>query len=119
MANTKISELTALTSEAGGNPPVADDVIPIVDNTLNPSLIETKKVTVDNLILSSTQTLTRKTLTDCDASTQSAGNNTTKIATTAFVTTAVEGEDTLAELNDVTISGLADANLLIYDNGDS
>ena len=46
--------------------------------------------------------------------TQAAGNNTTLLATTAFVKTAVEGEDTLAEMNDTTISGLANLNVLQY-----
>ena len=46
--------------------------------------------------------------------TQSASNNTTLLATTAFVKTAVEGEDTLAEMNDTTISGLANLNVLQY-----
>ena len=115
MANKKITAMAAL-----GATPDTLDVLPLVDvsDVSNTATGETVKITVGNLILNGTQTLTNKTLTDCDASTQTAGNDTTKIATTAFVTTAVEGEDTLAELNDVTISGLADANLLIYDNGD-
>jgi len=39
--------------------------------------------------------------------TQSAGTNSTLLATTAFVHSVVASEDTLAEDNDVTISGLA------------
>jgi len=35
--------------------------------------------------------MTNKTLTDCDVTTQTAGNNTTRAASTAFVTTAVGG----------------------------
>ena len=46
--------------------------------------------------------------------TQSVGNNTTLLATTAFVTAAVQLEDTLAEMNDTTISGLANLNVLQY-----
>ena len=46
--------------------------------------------------------------------TQAAGNNTTLLATTAFVTAAVQSEDTLAEMNDTTISGLANLDILQY-----
>ena len=46
--------------------------------------------------------------------TQSVGNNSTLLATTAFVTAAVQLEDTLAEMNDTTISGLANLNILQY-----
>ena len=49
--------------------------------------------------------------------TQAAGNNTTLLATTAFVTAAVTSEDTLEEMNDTTIAGLADLNILQYDLG--
>ena len=46
--------------------------------------------------------------------TQAAGNNTTLLATTAFVTAAVQSEDTLAEMNDTTMSGLANLDILQY-----
>ena len=46
--------------------------------------------------------------------TQAVGNNTTLLATTAFVTAQVATEDTLAEMNDTTISGLANLNVLQY-----
>jgi len=46
--------------------------------------------------------------------TQSVGNNTTLLATTAFVTAQVATEDTLAEMNDTTISGLANLDVLQY-----
>ena len=46
--------------------------------------------TLDNsVLLTSTQTLTNKTLTDCLANTQSASDNSTKVATTAYVDTQV------------------------------
>ena len=48
--------------------------------------------------------------------TQSVGNNTTLLATTAFVTAAVQSEDTLAEMNDTTIAGLANLDVLQYDS---
>ena len=46
--------------------------------------------------------------------TQSVGNNTTLLATTAFVTAQVATEDTLEEMNDTTISGLANLDVLQY-----
>ena len=43
-------------------------------------------ITNSNIVqLTNTQTLTNKTLTDCEANTQAVGDNSTKIATTAFV----------------------------------
>ena len=51
------------------------------------------------------------------AVTQSASNNSTKVATTAYVDAQVATEDQLSELNDTTISGLADLNILQYDLG--
>ena len=46
--------------------------------------------------------------------TQSASNNSTRLATTAYVDAQVATEDTLAEMNDTTISGLANLNILQY-----
>ena len=46
--------------------------------------------------------------------TQSVGNNTTLLATTAFVQSTVQLEDTLAEMNDITLSGLANLDVLQY-----
>jgi len=51
--------------------------------------------------------------------TQSPGNNSTKLATTAYVDAQVATEDTLAEMNDTTMSGLANLDLLMYDSGTS
>ena len=51
--------------------------------------------------------------------TQAASNNSTKLATTAYVDAQVATEDTLAEMNDTTMSGLADLNILQYDSGTS
>ena len=75
---------------------------------------------LDNAVmLTNTQTITNKTLGDCDATTQSASNNSTKVATTAYVDSAVATEDTLAEMNDVTITSVADIEVLAYDSGSS
>ena len=51
--------------------------------------------------------------------TQSASDNSTKLATTAYVDAQVATEDTLAEMNDTTISGLANLDLLQYNSGTS
>ena len=51
--------------------------------------------------------------------TQAVGNNTTLLATTAFVTAAVQLEDTLEEMNDTTMSGKANLDILQYNSGSS
>ena len=51
--------------------------------------------------------------------TQAASNNSTKLATTAYVDAQVATEDTLAEMNDTTLSGLANLDILQYDSGTS
>jgi hypothetical protein len=51
------------------------------------------------------------------APTATAGTNTTQIATTEFVTSAVQSEDTIAEMNDVTLTSLADGELLVSSSG--
>jgi len=56
---------------------------------------------------------------DPTAPTQSASDNSTKLATTAYVDGQVATENELSELNDVTIAAIADANYLIYDDAAS
>ena len=51
--------------------------------------------------------------------TQAASNNSTKLATTAYVDAQVATEDTLAEMNDTTMSGLANLDLLVYNSSSS
>ena len=51
--------------------------------------------------------------------TQAASNNSTLLATTAYVDAQVATEDTLAEMNDTTMSGLANLDILQYDSGTS
>ena len=51
--------------------------------------------------------------------TQSPGNNSTKLATTAYVDAQVATEDTIAELNDTTMSGLANLDILQWNSGTS
>jgi len=50
------------------------------------------------------------------APTPTTGDSSTKVATTAFVTNAVAVENELAEMNDVAITSVADANFLVYDS---
>ena len=51
--------------------------------------------------------------------TQSASNNSTLIATTAYVDAQVATENTIAEMNDVTITSLANDNILQYNSTSS
>ena len=51
--------------------------------------------------------------------TQSAGNNSTLIATTAFVHSVVASEDTLFEMNDTTISNPQNLDILQYNSSSS
>ena len=76
--------------------------------------------TLDNaVLLTNTQTLTNKTLTDCLGNTQSASDNSTKLATTAYVDTAVATVNEINELLDVTITSVADNDVLAYDTSAS
>ena len=52
------------------------------------------------------------------APTAGSGTDTTQIATTAFVQSAVQGEDTLAEMNDTTLSSPIDNDFLVHDGTD-
>ena len=51
--------------------------------------------------------------------TQSASNNSTKLATTAYVDAQVATENTLEEMDDTTIAGLANLDVFQYDSGTS
>jgi len=51
--------------------------------------------------------------------TQAAGNNSTLLATTAFVTAAVTSEDQISEMNDVTITSIANDHILQYNSSSS
>ena len=73
----------------------------------------------DSVLLTNTQTLENKTLTDCDATTQATGNNSTKVATTAFVKAELALQDALSELLDVDVSSVADNDILAYDSSSS
>ena len=53
------------------------------------------------------------------APTQAAGNNSTRLATTAYVDNSTASRDQLGEMTDVTLASLADANYFIYDDAAS
>ena len=124
MADLKISQLTALVA-AGVD--AAADVLPIVDT----SAVQTKKITVANLktavapdlsayapLASPTFTGTPSLPTGTTGVTQSAGNNSTKLATTAYAdaaATAAASASTLDNLSDVTITSVSNGQLLSYD----
>lgn len=123
MADLKISQLTAL---AAAGVDSAADVLPIVDT----SAVETKKITVANLktavapdlstyapLASPTFTGTPSLPTGTTGVTQSAGNNSTKLATTAYAdaaATAAASASTLDNLSDVTITSVSSGQLLSY-----
>lgn len=123
MADLKISQLTALVA-AGVD--AAADVLPIVDT----SAVQTKKITVANLktavapdlsayapLASPTFTGTPSLPTGTTGVTQSAGNNSTKLATTAYAdaaATAAASASTLDNLSDVTITSVSNGQLLSY-----
>ena len=95
--------------------------LPEVDvSTTWPTSINNNFTTLDeSVLLTNTQTLSNKTFTDCDATTQTTGDNSTKVATTAFVNASVALENTLAEMDDVTISSVADNDVIAYDSSSS
>ena len=73
----------------------------------------------ESVLLTNTQALTNKTLTDCLANTQTASDNSTKIATTAYVDTQVATVNQINELLDVTITSATDNEVLAYDDSSS
>jgi hypothetical protein len=64
---------------------------PVISTITNTGTL-TLPTSTDTLVgRATTDTLTNKTLSNCDGTTQASGNNTTKLATTAFVTSAISG----------------------------
>ena len=95
-------------STAGGRPMLREDVDNLADDAVSGNKVHGGTIS-GSVILAD----------GANATTQSAGNDSTLLATTAFVTTAVAGENTLAEMGDVALTTPADAALLIYDTGTS
>jgi hypothetical protein len=101
-------------SEAGVA--TASDLTSHTGSTSNPHSVTATQVSLGNVTNESKATMfTSPTFTGTPLSTTAvAGTNTTQIATTAFVTAAVSSEDTLAEMNDTTISAPADSHFLVH-----
>ena len=95
---------------------VVDDVTPQLGGNLD---LNSKDITgTGNITFTGILTATSIAGTVI-GTTQSPGNNSTKLATTAYVDAQVATEDTLAEMNDTTLSGLANLDLLMYNSGTS
>ena len=95
---------------------VIDDLTPQLGGNLD---LNSKDITgTGNLNITGTLTATSIAGT-VTGTTQAASNNSTKLATTAYVDAQVATEDTLAEMNDTTMSGLANLDVLVYNSGTS
>ena len=90
---------------------VVDDTTPQLGGNLD---LNSKDITgTGNLNITGVLTATSIAGT-VTGTTQAASNNSTKLATTAYVDAQVATEDTLAEMNDTTMSGLANLDILQY-----
>ncbi len=103
----------SVTSATGGTLTSPESTASLVAVTVAPSTasltIESKLAPKESPIFTGTPT----------APTASAGTNTTQIATTAFVNSAITLENTLAEMNDVNFTSLGDNEILQYDTSSS
>ena len=129
---TQTGDLTTLSTTAKGSLVAAinevftndsDDMENVIDD-LTPQLggnldLNSKNITgTGNITFTGILTATSIAGT-VTGTTQSAGNNSTLLATTAYVDAQVATEDTLAEMNDTTLSGLANLDIIQYDSGTS
>ena len=110
LSTTNKSSLVAAINEIFSND--SDDMENVVDDT-SPQL--GGNLDLNSKIINGTGSIAG-TVTGI---TQSPGNNSTKLATTAYVDAQVATEDTLAEMNDTTMSGLANLDILQYNSGTS
>lgn len=87
----------------------------IVNNDINASAgIAQSKINGLGTALATKAPLASPDLTGTPTtSAPSAGDNSTRIATTAFVTNAVEGENTLAEMNDVLLTSPVESDFIV------
>jgi len=121
LSTTNKSSLVAAINEIFSNDSddmenVVDDVTPQLGGNLD---LNSKDITgTGNITFTGILTATSIAGTVI-GTTQSPGNNSTKLATTAYVDAQVATEDTLAEMNDTTLSGLANLDLLMYNSGTS
>ena len=129
LLGTNTGDLTTLSTTAKGSLVAAinevftndsDDMENVIDD-LTPQLggnldLNSKNITgTGNMTFTGilTSTSIAGTVT---GTTQSASNNSTLLATTAYVDAQVATEDTLAEMNDTTMSGLANLDILQYNS---
>ena len=132
LLGTNTGDLTTLSTTAKGSLVAAinevftndsDDMEHVLDD-LTPQLggnldLNSKNITgTGNITFTGILTATSIAGTTV-GTTQSPGNNSTKLATTAYVDAQVATEDTLAEMNDTTLSGLANLDIIQYDSGTS
>ena len=116
LSTTNKSSLVAAINEIFSND--SDDMENVIDD-LTPQLggnldLNTKDITgTGNITFTGILTATSIAGTTV-GTTQAASNNSTKLATTAYVDAQVATEDTLAEMNDTTIAGLANLDVLQY-----
>jgi len=121
LATTNKSSLVAAINEINTNAVshianVVEDVTPQLGGHLD---LNSKNITgTGNITFTGILTATSIAGTTV-GTTQAASNNSTKLATTAYVDAQVATEDTLAEMNDTTMSGLANLDLLMYNSGTS
>ena len=95
---------------------VVDDTTPQLGGNLD---LNSKDITgTGNLNITGTLTATSIAGT-VTGTTQSASDNSTKLATTAYVDAQVATEDTLAEMNDTNLSSLANLDILQYNSSSS
>ena len=121
LSTTNKSSLVAAINEIFSND--SDDMENVLDD-LTPQLgghldLNSKNITgTGNITFTGILTATSIAGTTV-GTTQAASNNSTKLATTAYVDTQVATEDQLSELNDTTMSGLANLDLLVYNSSSS
>ena len=132
LLGTNTGDLTTLSTTAKGSLVAAinevftndsDDMENVIDD-LTPQLggnldLNSKNITgTGNITFTGilTSTSIAGTVT---GTTQSAGNNSTLLATTAYVDAQVATEDTLEEMNDTTIASKANLDVLQYDSSGS
>ena len=110
LSTTNKSSLVAAINEIFSND--SDDMENVIDDT-TPQL--GGNLDLNSKIINGTGSIAG-TVT---GTTQSPGNNSTKLATTAYVDAQVATEDTIAEMNDTTMSGLANLDILQWNSGTS
>ena len=110
LSTTNKSNLVAAINEIFSND--SDDMENVIDD-LTPQL--GGNLDLNSKIINGTGSIAG-TVT---GTTQSASNNSTKLATTAYVDAQVATEDTIAEMNDTTMSGLANLDILQWNSGTS